>query len=90
MVILDARPPADYVTEHIAGASSVPFYASEEAVELLPEDTWIVSYCACPHAESDALAEALKAHGFDQVKVLDEGFPAWKEGGHPITSGPLP
>ena len=91
MIILDARPPADYVTEHVAGASSVPFYSVDQAViDKLPKDTWIVCYCACPHAESDALAQALEAEGFDKVKVLNEGYNAWVDAGYPVNTGIQP
>lgn len=90
MVLLDARPPGDYVAGHIAGAVSVPFYAVDEAVDLLPRDHWIVSYCACPHAESGEAADALVAHGFDRVRVLDEGVRVWAERGHPMREGAAP
>lgn len=90
LVILDARPPADYVESHIAGAVSVPFYAVEEALDLLPKEPWTVCYCACPHAESNAAADALEAAGYPNVKVLDEGYFAWVEAGHPIVAGVTP
>lgn len=88
--LLDARPPCDYVEEHIAGAASVPFYAGDEYLAQLPEDDWIVTYCACPHAEAGALADVLRAGGLTKVKVLDEGLPGWLELGHPTTTGPKP
>src|SRR5207248_8197490 len=57
--ILDARAPSDYVAEHITGAVSVPFYAPEPLIPQLPKSAWLVCYCACPHAESGALAQKL-------------------------------
>ena len=90
LIILDARPPADYVQSHITGAVSVPFYDVESYLDQLPKDTWIVAYCGCPHAESTAAAEALQANGYDKVMVLDEGFEAWVEAGLPTSSGPNP
>lgn len=90
MVILDARPPADYSEGHIAGAISVPFYAVEDYVAHLPEDVWIVCYCACPHAESGLAADALVAAGFTRVKVLDEGVNFWEEQGYPMSVGADP
>lgn len=90
MVLLDARPPADYSQGHITGAISVPFYAVKEVVEDLPKDVWIVCYCACPHAESGLAADALEDAGFTQVKVLDEGVNHWEEQGYPMTVGVNP
>jgi len=87
MVLLDARPPADYSQGHIAGAISVPFYGVQEVISDLPEDVWIVCYCACPHAESGLAADALEDAGFTRVKVLDEGVNHWEEQGYPMTIG---
>jgi len=90
MIILDARPPADYVGGHIAGAVSVPFYLTKDYLPQLSKDVWIIAYCACPHAESGAAADTLVANGYTKVKVIDEGLPLWKEKGYPMTTGVKP
>lgn len=90
MILVDARPPADYVAEHIQGAISVPFYEVEQHVSKLPKNMWIVSYCGCPHAESGVVYDALKKHGYTQIKVLDEGFGLWKQKQYPRKTGPHP
>lgn len=87
MIILDARPPSDYVERHIKGARSLPFYLASQYAGDLPDDVWIVTYCACPHAESEALADGLIDAGLDRVRVLDEGFNVWLERGYPSESG---
>jgi len=86
-VLLDARPGSDYLASHISGAVSVPFYRMDEALGLLPQERWIISYCGCPHALSGEAADALLAAGFTRVAVLDEGFYEWLADGHPTTSG---
>jgi len=78
MVLLDARAPSDYTNEHIAGAVSTPFYDPNPYFDKLPKNTWLVAYCACPHAESGTLAAKLLAAGFKKVTVLDEGLGAWR------------
>lgn len=83
--ILDARAPSDYLNEHITGAVSVPFYDPSPYLDKLPKDTWMVCYCACPHAESGHLAQKLKDNGFTKVAVLDEGLLIWKVRGYPVT-----
>jgi cytochrome c oxidase cbb3-type subunit 3 len=90
MALLDARAPADYGQEHIAGAVNVPFYDPAPYFSELPKDTWLVCYCGCPHAESGALAQKLQAAGFSKVTVLDEGLWDWKNKGHPMRNGPKP
>jgi cytochrome c oxidase cbb3-type subunit 3/ubiquinol-cytochrome c reductase cytochrome c subunit len=86
LAILDARAPSDYAREHIAGAVSVPFYDPAPYFDGLPKDTWLVCYCACPHAESGQLAQKLQAQGFKKVTVLDEGLGVWKARKYPINS----
>jgi cytochrome c oxidase cbb3-type subunit 3/ubiquinol-cytochrome c reductase cytochrome c subunit len=90
LAFLDARAPADYVEEHIAGAVSVPFYAAADYAPRLPKDAWLVCYCACPHAESGQLAQKLLGAGFTRVTVLDEGFPGWKSRHYPTRKGRAP
>ena len=87
-IVIDARPPADYVLHHIAGAISLPFYDVEKCVDSLPKDTWIITYCACPHNESEHAANVLLDNGFTKVKVLDEGYIVWRECGYPTTDFP--
>lgn len=90
MILADARPPADYVTEHIRGAVSVPFYEATQYLEKLPKNVWIVCYCACPHAESGVVYDTLKKQGYTKIKVLDEGFDVWKQKQYPLKQGPNP
>ena len=85
MVLLDARPKGDYLWGHIDGAMSMPYYDVEKCYSALPRDTWIVTYCACPHNESEHAANVLKEQGFDKVRVLNEGYIEWKEAGYPVT-----
>lgn len=89
--LIDARPAADYLDEHIEGAISLPFYQVEEYGPLLPSDAFTITYCGCPHAVSGQAADALKALGFDRVAVLDEGFYEWRDTfGYPTLSGTNP
>jgi cytochrome c oxidase cbb3-type subunit 3/ubiquinol-cytochrome c reductase cytochrome c subunit len=84
MAFLDARAPSDYLREHIKGAASVPYYDPSPYLDKLPKDSWLVAYCACPHAESQTLAQKLMDAGFKKVTVLDEGIGSWKAKGHPV------
>ncbi|MFZ9038457.1 MAG: c-type cytochrome [Gammaproteobacteria bacterium] len=89
MIILDARPPSDWYLAHIPGAVPAPAYDPDSIIILLPEDdTWIISYCACPHKYSDQLTDALRSAGFKNSAVLDEGVRWWQQQGYPMKYGP--
>lgn len=90
MIIVDARPPADYARMHVAGAISIPFYDSEPFAKQLPKDRYILTYCGCPHAESGQLRTALKKLGYPRVAVMDEGLLAWRDRGYPVRGGAKP
>lgn len=89
MVLLDARPMSDWQRSHLPGAMPVPFYDGVEAiVPHLPTDgTPIIAYCACPHAASGRVVDALKAAGFPSARILDEGILVWAGRGHPLALG---
>ena len=89
LIILDARPPSDWFLAHIPGAVPAPSYDPDTIIFQLPEDdTWIVSYCACPHKYSDQLTDALRSAGYKNSVVLDEGVRWWQQNGYPMKYGP--
>lgn len=90
MVIIDARPPADYARMHIAGAISVPFYQVNEYAKQIPKDRYILAYCGCPHAESGKVRDALRVLGYPRTAVIDEGLNAWRDRGYPVRGGARP
>lgn len=97
ILFVDSRTLQDYENAHIPGAASVPYFEVQEGapeqaghLESLPKDRWIVTYCECPHAEADQVAEALLAHDFTMVKVIDEGLQGWQKEGGKVESGPPP
>lgn len=90
MVIVDARPPADYARMHIPGAISVPFYDVEKYAPQIPKDKWILNYCACPHGSSVHGRDAFRKAGYKKVSVIDEGILAWRERGYGVRGGAKP
>ncbi len=88
MVILDARPTSDWLRSHIPGALPVPYYDPERMVASLPKDgTWVLAYCACPHAASGRVMDTLREKGFENTAVIDEGVIEWAQRGYPMTYG---
>ncbi|MFY0604890.1 MAG: c-type cytochrome [Flavobacteriaceae bacterium] len=89
MVILDARSKVAWRQTHIPGAVPVPYYEEpEEFVNDLPkDDTWIVVYCACPHAASKRVVNTLKRYGYKNTAIIDEGVLVWAQLGYPVKHG---
>ena len=92
MVLLDARPMSDWQRSHLPGALPMPFYDGVgELIPHLPNDgTPIIAYCACPHAASGRVVDALKQAGFPSARILDEGVIVWAGLGYPIAVGAAP
>jgi mono/diheme cytochrome c family protein/rhodanese-related sulfurtransferase len=89
MVMLDARSEVAWRQMHIPGSIPVPYYEEpENFVNDLPNDsTWIVVYCACPHAASQRVVSTLNRHGFKRSVILDEGILVWAQMGFPVEHG---
>lgn len=88
-MLLDARSEVAWRQTHIPGAIPVPYYKEPETfVNDLPnDDTWIVAYCACPHAASEQVISTLRKYGFKNTAILDEGVLIWTQMGYPVQSG---
>jgi len=91
MIILDARAASDYARFHLPGAIPSPYYEVESVMERLPRDgTWIIAYCACPHAASGRVMDFLRENEFENTAVLDEGVLHWRDEGYPVVVGDEP
>jgi hypothetical protein len=44
-------------------------------------------YCACPHAASGRVVDALRAHDIPNTAIIDEGVIVWTQRGYPIQAG---
>ncbi|MCC7538354.1 MAG: c-type cytochrome [Deltaproteobacteria bacterium] len=90
IILLDARTTSDWMLGHIPGAAPFPFYDVDALAAGLPDDgTWIVAYCACPHAASGRVVDMLRKRGFANTAVLDEGIFFWRDQGYPMATGTL-
>ena len=89
MVLLDARAMSDWQRAHIPGAVPMPYYSEPERIIAdMPDDgTWIIVYCACPHAASGRVLDALRAHGIKNTAIINEGVIVWAQRGYPIQAG---
>jgi cytochrome c oxidase cbb3-type subunit III len=81
LIIIDARPPSDWLLFHIPGAVPISYYDTAK-LERVPNDgTWVVAYCACPHHASGEVVDALRRRGYPHTAVLDEGILFWQRSG---------
>jgi cytochrome c oxidase cbb3-type subunit 3/ubiquinol-cytochrome c reductase cytochrome c subunit len=87
MVIIDARPPSDWMRARIKGAVSIPYHDLKRVSEI-PKDTWVIAYCACPHHLSGIVVEELWKRGHQRALVLDEGVLEWHRRGYPMITAP--
>ncbi len=89
-VLVDARPQKVYNEGHINGAINIPDSEFDKYKNLLPEnkDSLIVFYCGgldCPLSKNSALKA--KELGYTNIKVYQEGTPAWKAAGNYLVVG---
>jgi rhodanese-related sulfurtransferase len=91
-VFIDARSREEYLTGHIKGAISLPYKEADwkfvEAMAGISEDSVIITYCDGQTCElSMELAVFLRNAGYKNVKVLSNGWTAWKQNGLPMETG---
>ncbi|MBW5480347.1 ArsR/SmtB family transcription factor [Streptomyces bambusae] len=87
VVVLDVRPPEEYLAGHIPGAVCIPVAELTDRIGELPEDTEVVVYC---RGEYCALAydavRLLTDHGRRAVR-LDDGMLEWRLADLPVRAG---
>ena len=92
VLLVDARPENQYAVGHIRGALSLPWPEAEqrfiEAADRLAGAKAIVTYCDGENCDlSHKLALFLKEMGFDNVRVLVNGWSLWRQAGLPTDGG---
>jgi rhodanese-related sulfurtransferase len=88
-VFLDARPVEFYDKGHIQGALSLPWQMVDEkcmdVMDKIPLDCTIITYCDGPACDlSHMLAQFMKDMGFEDVRVLVNGWTLWKQRKLPV------
>lgn len=75
--VVDARDAAQYAREHIPGAVNIEWRQSVARRGELPRDRMVVVYCNSGSLSAQAVF-ALRLLGYDNVKVLQDGYEGWK------------
>ena len=78
--IVDARDAAQYAKEHIPGAVNIEWRQAVARRRDIPRDRMVVMYCNSGSLSAQAVF-ALRLLGYDNVKVLQDGFEGWKAKG---------
>jgi rhodanese-related sulfurtransferase len=86
-LVVDVRPFAEYKTGHVVGAVNMPHTELEKHLDRLgAAGNGVVLYCTM--GKRTRLAEqTLLDHGIPNLFHLQGGLGAWRQGGHPITTG---
>lgn len=84
ILIVDVRPTKQYVADHIPTAVSIPLSVIESGYSKFPHDESLILYCACPNYEAVQAASILSHRGFNNLKVLQQGYGGWEYYHYPI------
>lgn len=76
--IIDARQEQDFNQSHIPGAVNIDWRYVLSELDQIPDDKMIVLYCDTGILSSKAHM-ALRLVGYDQARVLFNGYSAWSE-----------
>jgi 3-mercaptopyruvate sulfurtransferase SseA len=88
VLFLDARPNGQYLEGHIRGALNLPWQEVDqhfmEMADRIDGSEMIITYCDGESCDlSHELALFLKAMGYDNVRVLVNGWTVWQHAGLP-------
>jgi rhodanese-related sulfurtransferase len=86
--VFDVRARASFDESHIKNSLSMPYGQFEQkdldAVDGLAKNSQVITYCGCPHHLAGLAADQLISFGYDNVRVLYEGFWHWKDNNMPL------
>lgn len=80
IAVIDARDAAQYAKGHIPGAINIEWRQAIARRNEIPKDRMVVYYCNSGSLSAQAVF-ALRLLGWDNVKVLQDGFEGWKAKG---------
>jgi rhodanese-related sulfurtransferase len=79
-MVIDARDAAQFAKDHIPGAVNIEWRQIVARRHEIPKDGLVVVYCNSGSLSAQAVF-ALRLLGWDNVKVLQDGFEGWKAKG---------
>ena len=93
MMFIDARYLHEYEEGHVEGAFWMPTEqfgtpGGLEVLSLLDSESPIIVYCgggACDASKN--VVRRLQEAGKRGARIMHDGYPAWKDAGHPTATG---
>jgi rhodanese-related sulfurtransferase/DNA-binding transcriptional ArsR family regulator len=86
IIVIDVRPPDEYLAAHLPYARSMPLAELAQRMAELPRDVDIVAYCRGPFClMSEEAVKLLQAHGLRARKTSD-GISEWQAAGMPFAT----
>ncbi|MEM7561902.1 MAG: rhodanese-like domain-containing protein [Pseudomonadota bacterium] len=86
--VFDVRAKTSFAESRVEGSLSMPYgqFGEQElaAIKSLNKNSPIVTYCGCPHHLAGLAADQLIKMGYQQVRVLHEGYWYWRDNSFPI------
>lgn len=80
VMVIDARSGDQFAKDHIPGAVNIDWRRIPGKRQDVPRDRMVVIYCNSGSLSAQAVF-ALRLLGWDNVKVLQDGFEGWKKKG---------
>ena len=84
--VIDVRQPSEYESGHVPGSTHIGAGELPEKLDGLPRDRPIATICASGYRSSVA-ASMLRAAGFEDVVLVEDGLPTWAAHGFPLAYG---
>ncbi len=86
---IDSRSPEEFAEGHIKGAINIPFYGSENylnVINRLNKNEMIVTYCSSAECDISTLSgDELFKMGFKKVYVFVGGYDEWTKYNYPTS-----
>lgn len=80
ILVIDARDADQFAKDHIPGARNIDWRQIPAKRHSIPKNGMVVVYCNSGSLSAQAVF-ALRLLGWDNVKVLQDGFEGWKAKG---------
>lgn len=80
ILVIDARSADQYARERIPGAVNIDWRKIPGRRGEIPKDRMVVIYCNTGSLSAQSVF-AMRVLGWDNVKVLQDGFEGWKKKG---------